>query len=74
MEWLNFVEKVYFTIVDLFCRYKSDSNKNIAFINGLQQCPQSLIGKKDIALRLNSTSLYVPVIQSGVASPRSQHR
>ena len=33
MECLNFVEKLYFTIVDLFCRYKSDTNKNIAYIN-----------------------------------------
>ena len=49
MEWLNFIEKFYFTIVDLFCIYKSD-NDNIAYnINRLWQCPQSLIDKKDIA-------------------------
>ena len=24
-EWLNFVEKIYFTIVDLFCRYRSEN-------------------------------------------------
>ena len=47
-EWLNFVEKLYFTIADLFCRYNSDNNKNFAYIIPLQQCSRSLIGKKDI--------------------------
>ena len=48
MEWLNFIEKLYFTILDLFCRYMSDNNKNFAYINRLQQCPQSLTDKIDI--------------------------
>ena len=48
MEWLIFVEKLYFTIVDLFCRYKSDNNKHIAETNCLRQCPRILIGKKNI--------------------------
>ena len=47
-EWLNFVEKLYFTIADLFFRYNSDNNKNFAYIIPLQQCSRSLIGKKDI--------------------------
>ena len=46
-EWLNFIEKLYFTIVGLFCRYKSDNNKHFAYINHLPLCPQRLIGKKD---------------------------
>ena len=53
MEWkmdsrterLNFIEKLYFTIVDLFCRCKSDNNMNITYINRLQQCRQSLVSK-----------------------------
>ena len=45
-EWLNFVEKLYFTIVDLFYRYKSDNNMNIiTYINRLQQGRQSLVSK-----------------------------
>ena len=44
-ERLNFIEKLYFTIVDLFCRYKSDNNMNITYINRLQQCRQSLVSK-----------------------------
>ena len=32
-ERLNFIEKLYFIIVDLFCRYNSDNNKTIAYIN-----------------------------------------
>ena len=45
MEWLNFID---LTIVDLFSIYKSD-NDNIAYtINRLWRYPQSLIGKKDI--------------------------
>ena len=32
-EWLNFSEKLYFTIIDLFSKYKSDNNMNIAYIN-----------------------------------------
>ena len=31
-EWLNFIEKLYFTTVDFFCRYKSDNNTNM-FMN-----------------------------------------
>ena len=48
-DWLNFIENLYFTIVDLFCRYKSDNNMNITYNNRLWRCPWSLIGKKDIA-------------------------
>ena len=48
IEWFNFIEKLYFITVDLFYRYNSDNNKNFAFINCLQQCPQGLTGKKDI--------------------------
>ena len=49
-KWLNFIEKLYFTIIDLFCRYSSDNNKNFTYINRLRGCPRSLIGKKDITL------------------------
>ena len=35
MEWLTFSEKLYFAIVDLFCRYNSDNNKKIAYTNRL---------------------------------------
>ena len=45
LEWLNFLEKLYFIIVDLFYRYKSDNNMNIAYINHLQGCPWSLVRK-----------------------------
>ena len=45
MEWFNFLEKLYFTIVDLFYRYKSDNNMNIAYIIHLQECPWSLVRK-----------------------------
>ena len=44
-EWLNFIENLYFTIVDLFCRYKSDNNMNIAYINPLQGYPWNLVRK-----------------------------
>ena len=78
MDWLNFIEKLYSSIVDLFCRYKSDNYTNITYIDHLQRCPWSLVSQ-DItgyyyALCLKSASLYVPVIRSGVASPQSQHR
>ena len=36
MEWLNFVDTLYFTIVDLFSRYKGDNGKNITYINCLR--------------------------------------
>ena len=28
-DWPNFIEKLYFSIVDLFYRYKSDNNMKI---------------------------------------------
>ena len=34
-DWLNFIEKIYYTIVDLFCRYKSVDNMMIAYTNCL---------------------------------------
>ena len=52
VEWLNFIEKLYFTIVDLFCRYKSDNKANITYINHLQQCPCSLVRKILLCLAL----------------------
>ena len=45
MECLNFIEKLYSTIEDLLCRYKSDNNMNIAYSNHLQQHPQTLVRK-----------------------------
>ena len=42
MDWLNFIEKLYYIIVDLFCRYKSDNNTNIVYIKCSQQQSQSL--------------------------------
>ena len=44
-KWLNFVWKLYFIITELFCRYKSDNNMNIAYVNRLQWCPQRLVRK-----------------------------
>ena len=44
-EIAQFHWKLYFIIVDLFCRYKSDNHMNIAYINCLQWCPQSLVRK-----------------------------
>ena len=32
MDLLNFIEKFYSTIVDLFCIYKSDNNTNITYV------------------------------------------
>ena len=48
MEWLNFVEKLYFTIAIMFYRYNSDNNKNLAYINCLWRRIWCLIDKKDI--------------------------
>ena len=31
MDWLYFTENLFSTIVDLFCRYKSDDNMNIVY-------------------------------------------
>ena len=45
MEWLNFLEKLYSTIVDLFCRYNSDNNMNTTYIDCLQRCLWSLVRK-----------------------------
>ena len=39
MAKLNLFEMLYFTIVDLFCKYNSDNNKNVAYINCLVLCP-----------------------------------
>ena len=44
-EWLSFVEKLYFTIIHLFWRYKSGNNINTTHINRFQGCPQSLVIK-----------------------------
>ena len=61
MEWLNFIEKLYFTIVDLLCRYKSDNNMNIAYSNNLQQHPQTLVRKilLDIIMHCAKISSFV---------------
>ena len=32
MEWLNFVEKLHFAIVDLLCRYNSDNDMHKVWI------------------------------------------
>ena len=61
----------YSTIVDLFYIYKNDNNQNIVYINHLWWYPQSLIGKKPGA-SISLFNLYIPVIQSAVAGPRSQ--
>ena len=45
IEWLNFIEKLYSTIVDLFCRHKSDNNMNITHVNGLHWFPRSLVSQ-----------------------------
>ena len=37
LDWLNFIEKIDYTIVDLFCRYKSDNNTTIAYTNRLER-------------------------------------
>ena len=78
-EWLNFIEKLYSTTVDLFCRYKSDStcNTHIVYINHLQQYHRSLVSQNTTqyyyALCLKSVPLYVLVIESGIAGNRLQH-
>ena len=73
MKWLNFIEKLYFTIVDLFWRYKSDNHTNIAYINYLK-IPLKLGKRYYYTLHFESATLYVPIIWSGVASPQSQNR
>ena len=73
-DWLDFIEKLYSTIVDLFCRYKSDNNTNIVYINRSQWCPWSLIKEQFYyVLDLKATSLYVPAIWFSIAGLPSQH-
>ena len=39
-DWFNFIdfiEKLYLTIINLFYRYNSNNNINIVYINHLQQ-------------------------------------
>ena len=72
-EWVNFIEKLYFTIVDLFWQYKSDNHTNIAYINRLKT-PLKLGKIYYYTLHFKSATLYVPVIWSGIAGAQSQHR
>ena len=65
----QFYWKLYSTIVDLFCRYKSDNNINTPYINHLQRCPQSLVSQDIylILLCLASSQLFCMYQSSGPA-------
>ena len=73
MEWLDLIEKLYFTIVDLFWRYKSDNIMNIAYISCLKT-PSTLGKRYYYTLHFKSATLHIHIMWSGIASPQSQHR
>ena len=68
MDWLNFIEKLYYIRVDQFWQHKSDNNTKNSYINRLQRHSWSLVRKIDISiitcyysLHLKSTSVFVTV-------------